>query len=86
MLIERDEAIASINEAREKIVDIKKKLEEKNNEIPKLQYLKEQFDSIYFILGKRQTDLQRDWKDLSMIGGEIQERRVVLLSKQTELM
>ena len=37
MSIKRDEAIQSINEAREKIISVKKKLEEKNNEIHRMQ-------------------------------------------------
>lgn len=86
MSIERDEVIVCINEAREKIIDIKKKLEEKNNEIPKLEYLKKQFDNIYFILGKKQADLQKDLKELGIMIEKIKETQALLLSEKTEVM
>jgi chromosome segregation ATPase len=86
MSIERDEAIISINEAKEKIINIKEKLEEKNDQLPKLKDLKEQFDNIYCILGKRQTDLQKDLKELSFMIDTINEKQAVLLNERTEVM
>lgn len=86
MMIERDEAIAFINDAKNKIIDIKKKLEEKNDEIPKLEYLKKQLDNIYFILGKRQRELQKDIKELGMIIEKINEKQVALLTEKTHVM
>ena len=50
--IKRDDAIRLINEAKEKIISIKKKIEEKSNEIPDLKCLKEQLDKVYNILAK----------------------------------
>lgn len=83
---ERDEAISTINKAKEKIISIKRKLEEKNNQIPRLEELKEKFDNIYCMLGKKQSDLQKDLKDLSLMIDEINEKQVVLLNEKTEVM
>lgn len=84
--VERDEAIHTINEAKEKIISIKKKLEEKSNQLPKLEDLKEQFDNFYCLLEKKQSDIQRDLKELSSMIDEINEKQVVLLNEKKEVM
>lgn len=86
MTIQRDEAIHSINEAKDKIISIKKKMEEKNNQIPQLQCLKNQLDEVYCILGKKQNDLKEDFAALNVIIDKINEKQVVILNEKTKVM
>lgn len=84
--IERDDAIRFINEAKEKIISIKKKIEEKNNEIPELKCLKEQLDKVYYILGKKQSNLRVDFIDLNVIIDKISKKQVAILNGKTRVM
>ncbi|MGV8979917.1 hypothetical protein [Clostridium sp.] len=84
--LKRDEAIKLINEATEKIISIREKIEEKNNEIPDLQILKRQLDEVYYMLGKKQSDIKKDFAALGIIIGKIRDKQVDILNEKTEIM
>jgi len=75
------DAIQSINEAKDKIVSIKKKLEEKNNGIPSLEELKVQFDNIYCVLGEKRFELQKGLKGLNSTIDKIKRYQCVHLNE-----
>lgn len=82
---ERDEFIVYVNEAIEKIQDIKKELEAKNQEIPSLIEIKKQFANIYDVLGKKQNEINNGIKDLNLLLDEIKRSQMKILNNKTDI-